>query len=380
MNRGSGGNASISTGSTGNSYQQHAATALLHNSSSYSATQRQNSLQQQCESNKVDGSNYAMSDEQLFKSAEATLQRSLEQGGLFSCKSEQSIGMSVGELSSGLAADNLSCRKFTQRGMESPCSQASSASIHSEATHGPLTPPATPAFLTSMVRSSPSQVERIQRDTAFSRVQMMSSPSSDFITHNDYGLNHGGYSSRVASDAYRGYPQIYHHSPYTTGFGTSNSSLPHVTAAYSGCPSTSSNYGIGIGGSDFDRYLDVEDRKLPYVYKTATGTNADDSIQELNPVMSVSGGALHNNNNTSEQNSTVSGTIMRNNSLSPTISTTAATTINPSNGIPVGHAVAAMAVTDTDNISIPNHGGFFYHPDHHLPTYQYWSNNYSSNT
>lgn len=321
----------------------------------------QQQQQQHClgSANKLDGSNY-LSDEQLFKSAEATLQRSMEHGGIFACKTEQDMGAVI-----DVAASAASVRKFAQRGMESPCSQASSTSMHSEATHGPLTPPATPAFLSNMVRSSPSQIERIQRDTAFSRVQMMGSPSAaEYMTHNDYSLNHAaGYSNRAATDTYRSYPQIYH-SHYSAGFGAPSSALPHVAAYTGGCPSTSTNYGgtlpIDIGANDFDRYLDVEDRKLPYVYK-----GADDHIQELNPVMT----AMNNEQSV--------GALMRNNSLSPT-----ATMANDNGvaGTTNTSPMAAAAAADTDSISIPNHGGFFYHPDHHLPTYQYWSNNYSTNS
>lgn len=370
---------------SGGAYQQNSSlhsNQQLSSSSSYSTTSMRHQQQlNQCGPNKVDATNYAMSDDQLFKSAEATLQRSMEPGGMFACKSESVPGL-VGssELGGGgLGVDGLGSRKFIQRGMESPCSQASSTSMHSEATHGPLTPPATPAFLTGMVRSSPSQIDRIQRDTAFSRVQMISSPSSDYITpHSDYGLNHSGYSARAtvaAPDSYRSYPQIYHHSPYTSGFGAPSSALSHAAAAavYTNCATTSTNYGLEIGGSDFDRYLDVEDRKLPYVYKTSTtptGGGGNDHIQELNPVM-VAPSTMHHtgNNSNNEQNS-----HLRINSLSPTAVTTSPGAVSNN------HAAMVAVASDTDSISIPNHGGFFYHPDHHLPTYQYWSNNYSTNS
>lgn len=316
-----------------------------------------------------------LSDEQLYKSADASLQRSMDQGGigLFACKVENDGNVL-----------NENARRFTNRGMESPCSQTSSTSMHSEATHGPLTPPATPASRSNLVRSSPSQIERLQRDTAFSRVQAtMGSPStSDYLQgHTDYGLT----SSYSRSDAYsRSYPQFYQpHSHYSAGFSATPSPLSHVATAatYSSSPSASSYGSIGSlpiditnnTGAEFDRYMDMEDRKLPYVYKHL---NQEDT--EMNPVITAAAAASMSSEQNSQQTS-----MMRPNSLSPAhvgvISGAGSIISTP----PMMTSNAPDDTSSLTGASLANHSGFYYHTtaDHHMPYAQYhWGNNYSTNT
>lgn len=326
--------------------------------------------QQSTSSNKLD---LDYNDSHLLKSAEETLLNTMEHSNIF--------------------GSDVLVKKYDARSLESPCSIGSSNSMNES---HPLTPPATPytsSLYGSIMRASPSCQARTsshnlaspQRD-AYQKLQVSSSPTTDYVSRNDYNTyaptNYT--TQKTATDAYRYYAhQFYHpaHHHYSSHFTASTSSIyapppppPPSSSSSSSATGTllnvTSNYinpivDTDIDPKEMDQYLDVHqqynnNRKMAiHAYKSPS--TSDETILELNPVISI------NEQHSSATNATPSNNlVVHKSSFSPT------NTISHSNNN--NNNTNSSSTDDIYYHHHPQHP----HNDHHLPSYQYTINNWTN--